>query len=145
MLQHPGGRLLVAVIGLAISGVGGFPTVKGWTHAGRQFGSSSVERQPWPATSEIAPSTSSRGRYVGPPARSGPEPRDDAQHACEAAPDPPSAHHCGSNPDIAVRSAAPDSISAWTHRLAGSGARYPYRLAFIYPKGGPCLRASRTS
>jgi len=35
MLQHPGGRLLVAVIGLAISGVGGFPTVKGWTHAGR--------------------------------------------------------------------------------------------------------------
>jgi hypothetical protein len=31
LLQHTGGRLLVAVIGLAIIGVGGYHVVKGWT------------------------------------------------------------------------------------------------------------------
>jgi len=31
LLQHPGGRLLVAVIGLVIIGIGGYHVVKGWT------------------------------------------------------------------------------------------------------------------
>lgn len=31
LLQHPGGRLLVAALGLAIIGVGGYHVVKGWT------------------------------------------------------------------------------------------------------------------
>jgi hypothetical protein len=31
LLQHTGGRLLVAVIGLAILGIGGYHVVKGWT------------------------------------------------------------------------------------------------------------------
>ena len=145
MLHHRGGRLLVAVISLAIIGVGGFPIVKISTHAGRLLGSTAGDRQPWPARQRNDTQRTFSGTPCGSPARSGPRPKDDAQHACDAASDPLSAHHGGSNPDIAVRRAVPDPISAWTPRRAGSGARYPCRLVFIYPKGGPCLRASRTS
>ena len=39
LLQHTGGRLLVAVIGLAVIGVGGYHVVKGWT---KKFGSPAI-------------------------------------------------------------------------------------------------------